>query len=281
MRGGIKDRGRMNVDMKPPIPGLTPRPPPPLAADLETHLPPHADGSPIHACPSCTPLREALRQAYDQILSAQTRINSAIILGKEAIERSMARVGAYEILERIHRDHGIPFQDGCPLPEEYTKHFPLHKYEDGIEKGAQGRAAMQSPSFDGSHSHQGHHADTSTLSNESTEESDESFPPGYTPPRSSEQSGDESSENPWNGESDNNRDWEMDPQALSGSDIGPASGEDNDDHLGLEEEKEGKECDEESDENGVDQDEDNEDGSDEDEDDEDGSDEDKDEQSGE
>ena len=68
----------------------------------------------------------------------------------------------------------------------------------------------------------------------------------------------------------------MDPQALSGSDIGPASGEDNDDHLGLEEEKEGKECDEESDENGIDEDKDNEDGSDEDKDDED-----KDEQSGE
>ena len=112
----------------------------------------------------------------------------------------------------------------------------------------------------------GHCADTSTSSNESTEESDESFPLGYTPPRSSEQSEDESSENPWNGESDNNRDWEMDPQALSGSDIGPASGEDNNDHLGLEEEKESKEGDEESDENGVDEDEDDEDGSDEDED---------------
>jgi len=107
------------------------------------------------------------------------------------------------------------------------------------------------------------------------------FPQGYTPPRSSEQSEDESSENPWNGESDNNRDWEMDPQALSGSDIGPASGEDNNDHLVLEEEKERKEGDEESDENGDDEDEDNEDGSDEDEDDEDGSDEDEDEQSGE
>ena len=142
MQGGIKDRGRMNVDMKPPIPGLAPRPPPPVAAALETHLSPHADGSPIHACPSCTPLHEALRQAYDQLLSAQTRINGAIILGKEVIERSTARVGAYEILERIHRDHGIPFQDGHPLPKEYMKCFPLHKYENGIEKEAEGRAEM-------------------------------------------------------------------------------------------------------------------------------------------
>src|SRR6266700_7619391 len=122
MRGGIKDRGRMNVDMTPPPPGLAPRPPPPLAADLETHLPPHADGSLIHTCPSCTPLREALRQAYDQLLSAQTRISGAIILGKEAIERLTARIGVYEILDRIHRDHGIPFQDGRSLPEQYTNH---------------------------------------------------------------------------------------------------------------------------------------------------------------
>src|SRR6266699_6347439 len=210
-RGGIKDRGRMNVDMKPPIPGLAPRPPPPMAAALETHLSPHADGSPKHACPSCTPLREALRQAYDQLLSAQTRIGGAIILGKEAIERSTARVGVYEILDRIHRDHGIPFQDGCSLPEQYTNRFPLHKYEDGIEKGTQGRAAMgehtldaeaamQSPSLDGSHGHPGHCADT-TSSNESTEESDKSFPSGYALPRSSEQSEDECSENPWDGES--------------------------------------------------------------------------------
>jgi len=271
MRGGIKDRGRMNVDMKPPGPGLAPRPPPPVAADLETNLHPNAEGSLIHACPSCTPLCEALHQVHEQLLSAQTRINGAIILGKEAVERSTARVGAYEILERIHMRHGIPFQDGDSLPEEYTKHFPLHKYHDGIQRGAEGRAAMvdhtadaeaaiPSQSLEGSHGHRGHRTGNSSSSNNSTEESDESIPPGFTP-RSSEQSDDEGYENPWVEEPEDNRDWERDPQALSGSELGSGSGEHQEDPTGLRNGEEDNESDYECDEDGVGEGEDDEDGS--------------------
>ena len=129
MRRAIRDEGRRDVDLNIPVPGLAPRPPPPLPTTLSPTAAFDTSGSPIPTCTSCAPLREALHQAHEQILSAQTRINGAIILGKEAIERSSRKVGVYEILDQVCRKHGIPFEDGQPLPDEYKNYFPLHKYD--------------------------------------------------------------------------------------------------------------------------------------------------------
>ena len=263
MQGGIEDRGRRNVNMKPPVPGLAPRPPPPLPPGGASTFPTTTSESPVQPCANCALLREVLRQAHEQLFSAQTRINGAIILGKEAIERSSLRVGAYEILDRVHRQHGVPFEDGRPLPEEYTEHFPMHKYEDGIEEGRKARAARlqhtedaeaspQSRSLDGSHGHRGDHADNSTSPDDSTEESDESIPPGFSP-RSSAQSDDKGSEIHWDGESEDNRKWELDPQTLSGSDIGSGYTDDHEDRPAPNEGTEYDESGEESHEDGSDE----------------------------
>jgi len=245
MREGIKARGRRNVDMNPPVPGLAPKPPPPLPSTCTSNLAPNASGSSINTCPNCTSLREALRQAHEQLLSAQTCINGAIILGKEAIERSSVRVGAYGILDQVRRQYGIPFEGGRPLPEEYTKHFPLHKYDDGTLRTPHADAEVATEG--GSHSHRDYCAGNSTPSNESTEESDESIPPGFSP---SEQSHDEGSERPWGGESEDDGDWELDPQALSGSDIESSYGEHHEHRPGLKESEEYNQSDDESDEDG-------------------------------
>jgi len=252
MRRGIEDRGRSNVDMNPPVPGLAPKPPPPLPTSLASKVAHNTTGSPIPTCPNCALLREVLRQAHEQLVSAQTRINASITLGKEAIERSSVRVSAYEILDRVRRRHGIPFEDGHSLPDEYTKHFPVHKYDDGILRGTKDRAAevehtadaeeaMQFQSLERSHSDGDHCAGNPALSSESTEESDESVPPGFSP-RSSQRSGNEGSENAWDEDSDDNRDWELDPQALSGSDMGSGYGEYHEE--GQEDDESGEEYDE-------------------------------------
>lgn len=47
-------------------------------------------------------------------------------MGKEAAERSAARVGAYDVLQRVLLKHGLPFKDGDKLPREYQDLFPRH-----------------------------------------------------------------------------------------------------------------------------------------------------------
>jgi len=86
MRRAIRDEGRRDVDLNIPVPGLAPRPPPPLPTTLSPTAAFDTSGSPIPTCTSCAPLREALRQAHEQILSAQTCINSAIVRATAADE---------------------------------------------------------------------------------------------------------------------------------------------------------------------------------------------------
>jgi len=237
MGRAIRTEGRRHVDLKAPVPGLAPRPPPPLPTTFTTTTAIDTNGSPVPTCASCAPLREALRQAHEQLLSAQTRINGAIILGKEAIQRSSVKVGAYDILDQVFRKHGIPFEDGRPLPDEYKNYVPVHKYEAGILQRAEGRAE-NTQSLHGSDS-DGDHRVSNEAPSQHSGDSEESIPEGFS--STSNQGSCAMYE-----ESDNDRDWELDPQALGDSEMGDSDVEDAEESDG--EESDGEESDgEESD----------------------------------
>ena len=128
------------------------------------------------------------------------------------------RVDAYEILDKVRIKHGIPFEKGQPLPEEYEDYFPIHKYHDGIirgverkaEKAAYSAGAEATTAFlssDGSHGDGDH--DAGNQSPFESDDSKESVPEQFRP-RQSEGSED-SLENASHGDSDEGNDWEMHP----------------------------------------------------------------------
>jgi hypothetical protein len=94
-------------------------------------------------CPNCTPRQETLVAAFEQLRAAQHRVNMAITLGKEAVERSNAKIGAYDSLYNVYRKYGKPFQDGDRLPKEYMKVYPRHNHEDAIREGTQRRKQQE------------------------------------------------------------------------------------------------------------------------------------------
>jgi len=73
--------------------------------------------------------------AFKQLWVAQHRVNTAITLGKEAVEHSNAKIGAYDSLYNVYLKYGKPFQDGDRLPKEYMKDYPRHNHEDAIREG--------------------------------------------------------------------------------------------------------------------------------------------------
>jgi len=237
MRQEIAQAGRKN-DLKAAIPGLAPRPPPPVPVSIASAAVP-ARRSEIPTCPSCTPLREALRQANEQLLSAQMRIKGAILAGKEAIHRSSIRVDAYEILDKVCREHGIPFEDGRPFPEEYKDSIPVHEFDDGIVREIGNRepsianvgtaATTQSQPPMASQIGGEQHAGDKTPSNES--ESDESIPRDFHV-SDYEVSENGSSPNALDEESENERNWELDAEEVGDSDVEEGDVEDNDDSTG-------------------------------------------------
>jgi len=94
-------------------------------------------------CPNCTPRQETLVAAFEQLRAAQHRVNMAITLGKEAVERSNAKIGAYDSLYNVYRKYGKPFQDGDRLPKEYMKVYPRHNHEDAIREGTRRRKQQE------------------------------------------------------------------------------------------------------------------------------------------
>ena len=150
------------------LPGLAPRPPPPVpqasalpvasktsafpaaseatqasalpeatsavsAASEETCKIPSLN-TPVEtpACPNCIQRQRTLVAAFEQLQAAKQQVKAAIILGKEAVERSNARIGAYESLYTIYKSHGMPFEHGDRLPKEFMRDYPRHKYVDAI-----------------------------------------------------------------------------------------------------------------------------------------------------
>jgi len=208
-----------------PVLGLAPLPPPTGPPTMASAAVPPS-GSQIPTCPSCTPIREALRQTHAQLLSAQMRIKASIISGKEAIRRSSARVDAYEILDKVCRKHGIPFEGGHPLPEEYKDYIPVHKFDDhGITREVGNRELTPPPILGTtatrkSMSPTASHIIEQNAGNEtaSESESEESVPKNF---RLSdyEVSDDGSSQNALDEESENDRNWELYAEEVIDSDV--------------------------------------------------------------
>jgi len=90
------------LNTNPDIPGLAPRPSAPVP-----EAPTASDLPNIPLCANCAPLHRTVTLCFERISAAESRINAAILLGKEAIERSSARVGAYDVLQRVLVSHGI------------------------------------------------------------------------------------------------------------------------------------------------------------------------------
>ena len=168
--------------------------------------------------------------------TTQTRVNAAIIIGKEAVERSNERVGGYDALYHINRDHGMPFQDGDQLPKEYLKKHPRHELKDPYRsqgdrdtqkdtKEAKGKAPENAP--------QRHHGRPTTpkagrglhhysrphelTSGNESDESEESIPPGHSV-NDSEGCEDGDPLDIYNGDSEKDGNWELDPDAEGESD---------------------------------------------------------------
>ena len=142
-----------NTDDKFSVPGLAERPPAPVpqastfpaASEQTAMLPAESEDANCNTnsnapvdnplCPNCTPCQETLVAAFEQLRAAQHRVNMAITLGKEAVERSNAKIGAYDSLYNVYLKYGKPFQDGDRLPKEYMKDYPRHNHEDAIREG--------------------------------------------------------------------------------------------------------------------------------------------------
>jgi len=54
--------------------------------------------SPTTTCPSCEPLQTTLLLALERLQLAKVRVTGAILLGKEATQRSSLHLGAYDSL---------------------------------------------------------------------------------------------------------------------------------------------------------------------------------------
>ena len=248
------------------IPGLAERPPPPVpqvsafpAASTTASLPAASDDppnipssqSPVHtpSCSNCIPRQETLVAAFQQLRAAQRRVNSAIILGKEAVERSNAKIGAYDSLYTVYQKYGKPFQDGDRLPEEFMRDYPRHDHEDAIREGTRlrqekgedkrqrkGKASKKSdggeedrgqpkragidrghPNSGGTKSAKrvrGHPSTRRSVPSDNGEESEETIPDEF---RDSEhQRSEDSSVNLYDGDSEADGDWELDPDADEG-----------------------------------------------------------------
>jgi len=196
----------------------------------------------IPLCPNCIPRQETLVAAFEQLRAAQHRVNAAITLGKEAVERSNAKIGAYDSLYNIYQKYGKPFQDGDRLPAEYMRDYPRHTHEDAIREGtrrrkeeerhkkeAKGKTSKKydageedrarpkrldrgrpKPTRKQSVKHDRGHASTSrrSLPSDNGDESNETIPEKFRD--SDRQFSDEES---YNDDSEVDADWEMDPDA--------------------------------------------------------------------
>jgi len=167
-------------------------------------------------------------------------------MGKEAAERSAARVGAYDVLQTVQAKYGVPFQDSDRLPLEYQEYFPRHERRDefkakmdkekaqiasGVAKGisstakkraepaasegptaSDGPAVSAGPAASDGPAAMSRHAGSGDGDDSESSESEESIPPDFQP-RDIDSSDMESS-----GAEESNAEWELDAEATQSSD---------------------------------------------------------------
>jgi hypothetical protein len=115
-------------------------------AEVQDALAAAARGSALNApagCPMCEPLNRMLQVAFSRLRSAEMRLEAQILLGKEAGERSAARVGGYDALEMLYARHGVPFKHESGIPPAFQKIFPRHEGHDGIRRGIYNKIARE------------------------------------------------------------------------------------------------------------------------------------------
>ena len=225
----LSTQGPLHNVLNPEVPGLAARPPAPVP---QVSVSPAASDPPAPSmCRNCAPLQKTLDLAFEQLRAAQTRLRAAIIVGTEAVQCSNERIGAYDALYHINRDHGMPFKNGR-LPREYLKKHPRHDLNDPYQghgdrdpqrdtKEETGKARDNPPP-----PHHGRppplqagcsrdlaspYSHAPTNSGEESEESEESIPPGHSVGNSGSEGDDLSI---YDGDSERDGDWELDPNAV-------------------------------------------------------------------
>ena len=176
------------------IPGFAAKPTPPGPAALQISVP---------SCPHCDPLQSALILAFEKLCSAQITIDGAILLGKEAAERSAVRIGTYEGLHNIFVKHGMPFENGYGIPGEYQKIFPRHDGHDGLLRGMHKKAAREAMGLHELEEQSGDGNDSTGM-----DESEESIPARFQP-RDSDESNE--ADSTYHEGSPEDEDWELNP----------------------------------------------------------------------
>ena len=178
-------------------------------------------------CPNCIPRQETLVAAFEKLRAAQRHVNSAIIVGKEAVERSNAKLGAYDSVSRW----GLPARGNM-------RDYPRHTHEDAIREGtrrrkeeeehrkkAKGKMSTKSDAGEeerarskrgvdrGRPKHDRGHGSTSRRSSplDIGEETDETVPDQFDIDR--QISDESSSSNVHNNDSEVDANWELDPDA--------------------------------------------------------------------
>ena len=197
MRQTMQDCGQISKTID--IPGFAAKPTPPGPTAPRISVPPVDAPS----CPRCDPLRSALILDFEKLRSAQITIDGAILLGKEAAERSAVRIGTYEGLHNIFVKYGMPFENGYGIPGEYQKIFPRHDGHDGLLRGMHKKAVREATGLHELEEQSGDGNDST-----GTDESEESIPARFQP-RDSDESNE--ADSTYHEGSLEDEDWELNP----------------------------------------------------------------------
>ena len=101
-----------NID----VPGFAPRNPP-------VNISPSGGPRNTLTCTQCEPMRQAVVTAYHKVEAVKRRLDEALRVEEETINRTEETLTVYQALQEINTRHGKPFQDGPSLPLEYAQMY--------------------------------------------------------------------------------------------------------------------------------------------------------------
>ena len=102
-------------------------------------------------CVNYTKLRNTVKMAHRELLLIERRVDEARRIGMESADRSMARVGAYNVLRVLGEasPDGIPFQEGKFIPTWFEMRYPKHPDNESEESAAESPPLHESASSAG------------------------------------------------------------------------------------------------------------------------------------
>lgn len=109
------------------VPGLAERPP-----NLTPNVPIPLGAPNCSRCVNYDKLREVIVITHMEILQIDRRLDEAVRIGVEAADRSVARVGVYDVLGALSQESasGYPFHHGEELPPWFRNKHPKHDEEE-------------------------------------------------------------------------------------------------------------------------------------------------------